>query len=1145
MYKIYVSKLTGLWALQSKLWKVMRIIILLILAGIFKVQGNTYAQKITLNEKNETLINVLQKIGAQSGYDFVYGNTTIKNAKLVNISVSNEEFENVLKKVFDGQRFTYTIRNKTVVLYDQPKGFFETVSDYFKAIRLTGKVLDQNNQPLPGVNVQVKGSGTLTSTDQSGNYSITVPDENAVLVFSYIGFDTREITIGKQTKIDVTLQMTTNRLEETVIIAYGTQKKTDVTGSLATISGDAIKDLPSTINVEQALQGRAAGVMVVQESGQPGAATRVRIRGASSLLGSNQPLYVVDGVPVVAEGNIPDNGSVLNGNLIDQGLSSPLNNLNPADIESMTVLKDASATAIYGSRAANGVVVITTKKGNAKTGPSYTFNTTVSLQEAQTQKVLNAAQFKEIWTEAANNSTSTAAQVQQIRNGTYFGNADTNWEKEVSPESALSRNINIAASGATDKINYYVSLGSMDQDGTFVNSNFSRYNMLVNLDIAASKTIKLGTSLNLSSSTQTSPDPVLLTRIYTFRPDLPVYNPDGTFTFSEGWSQENPVALSKASNTNKTAQVFGSVYGEATIAKDFRLRSALSVNYNNGSLSSFYPSQTMLGGWARATGDGSGYGQQGSSQFLSHLWENTLNYKKVLAGEHSIDGVLGASWQGDNNEFITAMGMGFPQDDILNNLSSASSNFIVRGNKTQSGLVSFFGRANYAYKSKYILSISARTDGSSKFAQENKWAFFPTASGAWRISEENFLKGATFLNELKLRASIGVTGQQNFGPYQWRTLFGADQYGGLPAVVQNQLGNNRLRWELTTQTDIGLDFELFKGRLGGTVDYYVKDTKDLLFRVMLPGSTGFGETIANLGRTQNKGLEFSLNGDIIKAKDFQWNLSINAAFNKNKLVSLNSDFLNAATGNISPPSSGYNLRIGQPLGIIYGRVADGLIQTQAELDALNAGSSTGVYQNVNTRPGDIKFVDLNGDGRITSDDQTVIGNALPDLAGGFTNTFKYKGFTLNALFTYSVGNDIRWGTMATNVNYTNIAAGENKMDLALNRWRPDAPSNIPRAVYGDPNSNNLISSFYVYDGSFLRLKNVTLAYSLPKTLLAKTGFIKNVEVSATATNLFTITNYPGPNPETSNLFNNDLSTGLDNSRFPLAKIYTFGLRAAF
>ncbi|MDQ8006216.1 MAG: TonB-dependent receptor [Pedobacter sp.] len=1145
MYKIYVSKLTGLWALQSKLWKVMRIIILLILAGVFKVQGNTYAQKITLNEKNETLVTVLQKIGAQSGYDFVYGNTTIKNAKPINISVSNEEFENVLKKVFDGQRFTYTIRNKTVVLYDQPKGFFETIGDYFKAIRLTGKVLDQNNQPLPGVNVQVKGSGTLTSTDQNGNYSITVPDENAVLVFSYIGFDTREIKVGKQTKIDVTLQMTTNKLEETVIIAYGTQKKTDVTGSLATISGDAIKDLPSTINVEQALQGRAAGVMVIQESGQPGAATRVRIRGASSLLGSNQPLYVVDGVPVVAEGNIPANGNALNTELINQGLSSPLNNLNPADIESMTILKDASATAIYGSRAANGVVIITTKKGSAKTGPSYTFNTTISLQEAQTQNVLNAAQFREIWTEAANNSTSTALQVQQIKNGTYFRDADTDWEKEVSPESALSRNINVAASGATDKANYYVSFGTMNQDGTFVNSDFKRYNALVNLDIAASKNIKFGTSLNLSSSNQTSPDANLLTRIYNFRPDLPVYNPDGTFTFSEGLSSENPVALSKANNRNTTAQVFGSIYGEATIAKDFKLRSVLSVNYNNGALRNFYPSQTVRGGWGRATGDGSGYGQQSSTQYLSHLWENTLNYNKVFGGDHAVDAVFGASWQGDNTEFISASGMGFPQDDILNNLSSASSNFIIQGGKTQSGLASFFGRANYAYKGKYMLSLSARTDGSSKFAKENKWAFFPTISGAWRLSEENFLKGVNFLNELKIRASIGLTGQQNFGPYQWRTLFEADQYGGLPAVIQTQLGNNRLKWELTTQTDVGLDFELFKGRLGGTLDYYVKDTKDLLFTVVLPGSSGFASTIANLGRSQNKGFEITLNGDIIKAKDFQWNLSVNASFNRNKLVSLNSDFFNPATGNISPPSTGYNLRIGAPFGLIYGRVADGLIQTQAELDALNAGSSTGVYQNANTRPGDIKFRDLNGDGRITSDDQTVIGNALPDVMGGFTNTFRYKGLSLIALFTYSQGNDLRWSTLSANVNYAAVASGENKMDLAYNRWRPDAPSNIPRAVYGDPNQNALISSYYVYDGSFIRLKNVTLAYALPKTWLAKTGFIKSLEVNATGTNLFTITNYPGPNPETSNLFNNDLSAGLDSSRFPIAKVYTFGLRAAF
>ncbi len=1128
-----------------KLLRVMKLIILLLITAIFQVQATTYAQKITLNEKNKSLTLILEKISSQSGYDFVYGNTLVLQAKPISIELKNVDFTEALEKVFEDQKFTYTIKNKTVVVYSKEESLFDKISNYFKAITINGRIVDDNGSPLPDVTVTVKGMSTTTTSDKNGNYSISVTNEDAVLVFSFIGFDKQEIRVGNKKTMNVTLRIATNQLDETVIIAYGTQKKKEVTGSLSTISGESIKDLPSTVNIEQSLQGRAAGVMVMQESGQPGGATRVRIRGASSLLGSNQPLYIVDGVPVVAEGNIPSNGNVINTDLIRQGLSSPLNNINPSDIESMTVLKDASATAIYGSRAANGVVLINTKKGNAKTGSSYNFSSTVSMQQAQTQKILNAAQFRELWTEAANNSTSTALQVQQIKNGTYFRNADTDWEKEISPSNPLSRNFNLSASGATEKVNYYASVGTTNQDGTFNNSGFKRYNLMLNLGLQASKVIKLGTSINLSSSSQVSPDPTLLTRIYTFRPDLPVYNPDGTYTFSEGYGQENPVALSKASNTNTTGQLIASAFGEATIAKDFRLRSVLSVNYNNGVLKTFYPSQTAKGGWGRATGDGSGFGQQSNSQLLSHLWENTLSYERVFQNKHSLESVLGASWQGDNSEYMSASGMGFPQDDILNNLGSASSNFLIQSGKTQSGLVSFFGRANYSYKSKYIVGLSARTDGSSKFAVENKWAFFPTASAAWRISQEDFLKNVSFISELKLRASTGLTGQQNFGAYQWRTLFDASQYDGSSAVIQTQLGNSRLKWELTTQTDIGLDFELFKGRLGGTVDYYVKDTKDLLFQVALPGSTGFPTTISNLGRTQNKGIELSLNGDIIKGTNFQWNLSLNAARNRNKLVSLNSDFLNKTTGNIAPPGSGFELKIGEPLGLIFGRVADGIIQNQAELDALNAGASDKIYQAAGTRPGDIKFKDLNGDGKVTSLDQTLIGNALPDYSGGFTNMFKYKGLSLIALFTYSIGNDLRWSTLSVNVNYSAVGAGENKMDMALDRWTPTNPTNIPRAVYGDPNQNNLISSFYVYDASYLRLKNISLAYSIPQSLLKKTGFVKTIEVNASGTNLLTFTKYPGPNPETSNLFNNDLNAGMDSSRFPIAKVFTFGLRAGF
>ena len=1129
----------------KQLLRIMKLSVFILTLFIFQAQASTsYAQKITLSEKNSSLVSVLDKIAQQSGYDFVYGNTPVNAAKPITVVLKNEDITDALEKVFAGQQLSYAIRNKTVVLYQKEASFLDRVTGLFQTTTITGKIVDEQNMGLPGVTVQLKGSSTVTTTSSNGNYSISVPDKGAVLVFSYIGLISQEKAVGTGSVINVKMTASAETLEETVIVAYGTQRKKDLTGSVSTISGESLTDLPSTINLEQALQGRAAGVQVIQETGQPGGATKVRIRGASSLLGSNQPLYIVDGVPVVAEGNIPDNSNVVNTTLIREGLSSPLNNISPNDIESMTVLKDASATSIYGSRAANGVVIITTKKGSATKGPVYSFNTSVSYQEAQTVDVLNADQFRELWTEAANNSTSTATIPQQMRNGTYFKDANTNWEKEVSMQNPLSRIANFSASGGNEKMRYYTSIGTTNHDGTFANSGFERNNLLLNLDFQASAALKFGTSINLSTSTQDSPDGTLFSRIYTFRPDLPVYNPDGTFTFSDGMSSENPVALSKAGNTNKTNLLIGSVFGELNFAKYFILKSTLSINYNTGYLKTFYPSQTARGGWLRASGEGTGFGQQNSSQATSHLWENILTYNQRI-GNHNIEGIAGAAWQGNQNEYMSASGMGFPQNDILNNLSSATSNFLISSSRNQSGLVSFFGRVNYGYADKYLLSLSARTDGSSKFAVENKWAFFPTVSAAWRLSEEKFLKNVAFLDELKLRGSIGLTGQQNFGVYQWRSLFSADQYGGMPAVVQDQLGNSRLRWELTTQTDIGLDFSLFKGRLNGTVDYYVKNTKDLLFNAQLPGSAGFSTAISNLGRSQNKGFEFALDGDIIASKDFTWNLGINLASNRNKLVSLNSDFLNPANGNITPPSGGGILRVGEPFGLMFGRVAGGIIQNQAELDALNAKAPDGIYQLAGTAPGDLWYLDLNGDGKANSLDQTVIGNALPDFSGGFTNSFKYKNFRLTALFTYSIGNDLNWTAQASAITFQSQASSENKMAIALNRWTPERPTNQPRAVYGDPNANYFGSSFFVYDGSFLRLKNLNIAYAIPTKVLQKTRFIKNMEINASGTNLLTFTKYPGADPESSNASGNDINVGFDTSRFPIAKVFTIGLRAGF
>ena len=655
--------------------------------------------------------------------------------------------------------------------------------------------------------------------------------------------------------------------------------------------------------------------------------------------------------------------------------------------------------------------------------------------------MLNADQFKEIWTEAVENSGSTNAFAQSVLDGSYFGDADTNWEDEVSQRTPLTTNFDLSVSGGNDAVKYYTSVGARNQEGVFDNSEFERYSINLNLDTKLSGRLYFGSNFNFSRSKQVSPKGNLLNSIYTFRPDFPVFDENGQYTVSPTNTFENPVARAAIKNENNTVLFLGSIYGRMDIAEGLSFKSFLSINYNLGDFNTFSPSFTFDGGFRRNTGPGDGFGLESSSTAISHVWENTLTYNKLLKQRHDITAVVGASWQGNTNEFLLASGEGFPQDGILTNLGSASNTFNIDSYKQSSGLASYFGRVNYTYNDKYLFTLAGRVDGSSKFAEDNTWAFFPTAAVAWRLSDEVFLSSLGFLEDLKIRASYGITGQQDFGPYQWRTLFESATYGGLPAVVQNQLGNSELQWETTQQFDIGVDYVLFGGRINGTVGYYEKNTEDLLYFVITPGNTGSTRVIGNLGDTQNKGIEIELAGDIIRTGKFVWNLSVNASRNRNKLVKLNDDFLQE-NGTINPPNTGSILKVGEPLGLIFGRVADGLFQTQEEIDVLNDAAPDGTYQTSGTAPGDIKYKDISGpdgvpDGEVNAFDRTIIGDTQADLFGGFTNTWTYKGFTLSALFTYSIGNDLNWSAQRNGLNFGNaFLNGENRITDVLNRWTP-------------------------------------------------------------------------------------------------------------
>lgn len=1117
-------------------------------------QSNKYLDKvIELDIQAISRAKALKIIAEKAGMKISYDSQLDGLDDLVSLNYDTISVQDALWKALDGTAIRFAVSKSgqlALFPYDKTPG----KQDMVQTGSISGAVFDsQTDDPLPGANVFIKGTTKGTSTNEEGAYLLeSVEIGTHTLVVTFVGYERqeREVTVRENevTNAAFELDYLQTEFDEVVVIGYGSVNQRELTGSVSTIQSEELADLSPTIGIDQALQGKAAGVHVVQETGQPGSPARVRIRGSTSLLGSNQPLFVIDGIPVIAETNIPDVdptfGQGVDDNLRDQGINSPLGNINPDDIESISILKDASAAAIYGSRAANGVVIITTKSGSRSGETQFNARYSLSTSEARTVDVLNAEQFKELYTEAVVNSGITTGLAAEVLDGSYFGDANTNWEDEVSRSNPTSTTFDISASGGNELLQYYTSVGIQDQSGTFDNSWFKRYSANLDLNTSLTENLKFGTKLNISASDQRSPDNALQQRIYEYRPDYPVFDENGEYTASQTYITENPVALSQAKNDNRTTLFLGSFFGELDIIDGLVFKSMLSINYNNGKLKSLYPSVTFRGGWDRNNGPGEGHALESNSTFFSHLWENTLTWRKTFMSDHNITALAGASWQGDRNEYLSASGEGFPKDNILTNLSSASEQFQIHSGATQSGLASYFSRVFYGYSDRYLLTLSGRMDGSTKFAVDNKWAFLPAIAGAWRISNEPFFSNVNFIDELKLRVSTGRTGQQDFSPYQWRTLFEASTWGGNSAVVQSRLGNRGLKWEVTQQLDVGLDFVIFDGHMSGTLGYYEKNTSDLLYFFTPPGNTGFNSVATNLGDTENRGFEVELEGDLIRTGDFTWNLSANITHNRNKLVKLNDDFLDEVTGTINPPNTGSRLRVGDPIGLIYGNIADGIFQDQSVIDELNANAPDGTYQDEDTAPGDIRFRDVNGDGEVTFDDRTIIGNVQPDFMGGFSSRWRYKGFSIRADFNYSIGNDLRWGTGAAATNFGSTFTSENKMEYALNRWTEENPSEKwPRAIYLDPNDNDRLSSFYVYDASYLRLKNLKVAYNLPESTMS--GFLRHAQVYAIAQNLLTFTSYPGEDPETNNLFNDDVSSGLDNSRYPTPRVFTAGIRVGF
>ena len=1002
---------------------------------------------------------------------------------------------------------------------------------------VNGQVTNASLQPLAGVSVIIKGTGIGTSTNSIGRYQLTVPDKNSTLVFSFVGFETKEVAAADE--LSVALDALNQNLNEVVVIGYGTQTRSKITGAVASVSGKDLQKL-SVSGVDQALQGQVAGLQISSTSGAPGGNTNILVRGIGSISGGVEPLFVIDGFPIN-----------------NAGVGNPLNTINPGDIESIEVLKDASSTAIYGSRGSNGVIIITTKHGKAGQN-RITLDAYTGIQQAEKQmKLMNATQFRDYFIEGHNNGWlenggqgASINDPNSVRAASYripvawqdpnnLPPYDTDWLDAIF-RTAPIQNYQIIAQGGNEKIRYSLSGGYFDQKGILINSGFKRYSARLNVDAQVTKRLKIVMSLapsytntdNVPASGQVNTN--IISAAWSLPPLIPVYNPDGSYGNTYGLVNEgevpiqNPVQIAnELLNKNSQFRMLANTYGEYELLDGLKLKVSLGTDFNYFGTNLFSPSSLTLVPTTASTTN---------NEDINWLNENTINYRRTIK-KHSFDALAGFTVQKSSGKRTLVSSTDFP-DNLISNVNGGKVN---GGSYTVNewSLLSYLSRINYSYNDRYLLTAAIRTDGSSRFGSANRWGVFPSFSAGWRISEEDFLKNADFLNDLKIRASYGLSGNNAIGNYRYIGLLSSTNYvlgnQEAPGLSQSSFTNDNLGWETSKQLDIGLDFSIFNNRLQFTGDYYKRINSDMLLNKAIPSVTGYTNAWVNLGELENKGVELALTGRIISGHSFQWTSSFNITFNKNKVLKLGSTdekvFSDGGRGN-------NNLTVtGRPIGSFYGHVYEGIFMSDEEIakHAVQTGA----------KPGDIRFKDVDGNGVINDNDRDFIGNPQPKFFYGFNNTVSYKNWSLNILVNGTQGNDVFWAGGIFIYSFSGVH--NNLAALSKNHWKsanePGDGKN-PRFIRGGRNNNPRFSSFYIFDGSYLRVRNVTLNYNIPQRIVSKAG-MKAARIYLTATNLFTITKYPGTDPELSNSEDNLLASGIDYGGYPLPRTINAGVSLTF
>ena len=1044
----------------------------------------------------------------------------------------------------------------------------------FSQVKIKGKVIDSAGEALYGVNVVIKGTTTGLSTDANGDYSITAPSLNTILQFSYIGYLNQEIKVGDKTVINVTLAEKMQGLDEVLVIGYGTIKKKDLTGSISSIRGeDVLKTNPAGIN--QALQGKMAGVQVQQSDGAPGAGISILIRGANSFTTSTEPLYIVDGIPFGA-GEAPAAAA-----FGDKQRNNPLSLINPKDIATIEVLKDASATAIYGSRAANGVVLITTKGGKSKAKIDFSTNFGVSKIVKQID-VLDAATYAEYRNEEVTNGykydgknfvddknlpfpvvgrwsynkvKDPSSGVETITDSTYlpsptdyrngYQNGGTNWQDQIY-QTAITKDYNLSLSGGDDKGYYMFSGGFLNQQGVIVNSFYKRYSVRSNVNRKVNNWLEVGNNLSFTKSinrlARTNSESFgIIPSAISYNPTRPVFDPtkDSGYTEDSSTGLANPYLYTRtAKNQVGSLNIFNSAFAEIKFTDYLKFRQNLGYGYNTNTRNEYYNRWV-----AEGIAPTNGYGVQADNYYESTTLESMLKFNKTFAKIHQVDAVLAWTYENATYGGKTMSAKGFPNDlTEENDMNAALNQDRNTSSKGASSLMSYLGRINYVLLDRYIVTGSFRRDGSSRFSKTNRWSNFSSFALAWRVSDEQFIKDLKIFDVLKFRGSYGQTGNQGISAYATQSRMTAQNYpydGNLNSgFAEDRWGgpaNPNLKWETTRQSDLGLDMSILKNRINLVIDLYYKKTDDLLQNMFIPPSTGFSSLATNYGNVENKGLEIAGNFIIAAKKNFSWKIDANISFNRNKISGLNADqFSDVAWG----MESMFLRRNGEPIGLIYGYQEEGFYDNEAEVRS-NLQYKDQSVAKIKSMIGQVKYKDNDKNGTIDDRDKAIIGNTNPDFTYGLTNSMSIKNFTLSFFLQGTYGNDI----LNVNIKRFDMAGTDNMPKFIYdNRWSETNRENAtsPRAD-GTFTRSMKASDRYIDNGSYLRMKNLSISYMFKNPVQV----IETLNLTASVTNLFTITEYKWYDPDV-NTFGGDPSRrGVDMASYPSARTINLGLQIIF